>query len=88
MIVFSWQAIPVNPFHSTSRPLEQIPRKSREIPDHDFCPRTADVKSTEVYVRSDLAMKREALDRVGTPIRVGPKPRRLSKDLLDWLDSL
>ena len=48
----------------------------------------ADVKSTEVYVRSDLAMKREALDRVGTPIRVGPKPRRLSKDLLDWLDSL
>ena len=28
MIVFSWQAIPVNPFHSTSRPLGQIP----EIP--------------------------------------------------------
>ena len=48
----------------------------------------ADVKSPEVYLRSDLAMKREALDRVGTPIRVGPKPRRLSKDLLDWLDSL
>ena len=48
----------------------------------------ADVKSTEVYVQSDLAMKRDALDRVGTPIRIGPKPRRLSKDLLDWLESL
>ena len=48
----------------------------------------ADVKSTEVYVQSDLTMKRDALDRVGTPIRVGPKPRRLSKDLLEWLESL
>ena len=48
----------------------------------------ADVKSTEVYVRSDLAMKRDALDRVGTPVQVGPKPRRLSKGLLAWLDSL
>ena len=48
----------------------------------------ADVKSTEVYVQSDLAMKRDALDRVGTPIRIEPKPRRLSKDLLDWLESL
>ena len=48
----------------------------------------ADVKSTEVYVQSDLAMKRDALDRVGTPIRVGSKPRRLPKDLLEWLESL
>ena len=48
----------------------------------------ADVKSTEVYVRSDLAMKRDALERVGTPSRVPPKPRQLSKDILDWLDSL
>ena len=48
----------------------------------------ADVKSTEVYVQSDLAMKRDALGRVGTPIRVGPKPRRLPKDLLEWLESL
>lgn len=48
----------------------------------------ADVKSTEVYIRSDLAMKRDALDRVGTPVRVGPKSHRLSKNLLDWLESL
>ena len=46
------------------------------------------MKSTEVYVRSDLAMKRDALERVGTPSRVGPKPRQLSQDILDWLDSL
>ena len=53
----------------------------------DFLGHT-DVKSTEVYVQSDLAMKRDALERVGTPIPVGPKPRQLCRDILDWLDSL
>ena len=33
----------------------------------------ANAKSTEVYVQSDLVMKRDALDRVGTPVRSGPK---------------
>jgi integrase/recombinase XerD len=47
----------------------------------------ADVKSTEVYVQIDLAMKREALTLVGSPasMRTG---RRLSEDLLSWLESL
>ena len=31
-------------------------------------------------------MKRHALDLVGTLIRVGPKIRRLPKDILDWLE--
>jgi hypothetical protein len=48
----------------------------------------ADVKSTEVYVQIDLAMKREALSLVGSPVRGGPKGARLPKDLLDWLESL
>ena len=48
----------------------------------------ADVQSTEVYVQSDLEMKRNALDRVGTPAGVGPTPRRLPADLLAWLESL
>ena len=48
----------------------------------------ADVKSTEVYVQSDLEMKRDALDRVGTPASGGPKPRRLPADLLEWLEAL
>ena len=48
----------------------------------------ADVESTEVCVQSDIAMKRDALEHVGTPICVGPKPRRLSMDILDWLESL
>ena len=47
----------------------------------------ADVKSTEVYVQSDLVMKRDALEHVGTPVPSGRKPRRLSHDLLEWLES-
>ena len=48
----------------------------------------ADVKSTEVYVQIDVGMKREALALVGSPTTLTPKPARLSKDLLTWLESL
>lgn len=48
----------------------------------------ADVKSTEVYVQIDVGMKREALNLVGSPTTVTPKSRHLSKDLLQWLESL
>jgi site-specific recombinase XerD len=47
----------------------------------------ADVKSTEVYVQIDLAMKREALALVGSPARP-PKGGRLPPDLLGWLEAL
>ncbi len=46
-----------------------------------------DVKSTEVYVQVDLAMKREALTRVGSPTSV-PRNGRPSEALLNWLESL
>lgn len=45
------------------------------------------MKSTEVYVESDLAMKREALTLVGSPTRPVPKGGRLPEDLLGWLES-
>jgi integrase len=48
----------------------------------------ADVKSTEVYVQIDLAMKRDALTLVGSPVRRGPKGGHLPKDVLDWLEAL
>jgi site-specific recombinase XerD len=48
----------------------------------------ADVKSTEVYVQSDPEMKRKALERAGTPSRGSRRPRRISPDLLKWLESL
>lgn len=48
----------------------------------------ADVKSTEVYVQIDLAMKRDALMRVGSPARPGPKAGRLATDVLEWLEAL
>lgn len=48
----------------------------------------ADVKSTEVYVQIDLEMKRDALNRAGTPTRTIPKRRRLPNNLLTWLEAL
>lgn len=48
----------------------------------------ADVKSTEIYVQIDLEMKRDALNRAGTPTRALRKPRRVPKNLLTWLESL
>jgi len=48
----------------------------------------ADVRSTEVYVQIDLAMKREALALVGSPTRPRPKGAHLPEDLLGWLEAL
>jgi site-specific recombinase XerD len=48
----------------------------------------ADVKSTEVYVQIDLGMKRAALALAESPTSTTPKPTRLPKDLLAWLESL
>lgn len=48
----------------------------------------ADVRSTEIYVQCDLAMKRDALDLTGSPTRSGPRRTRVPKDLLAWLESL
>jgi site-specific recombinase XerD len=48
----------------------------------------ADVKSTEVYVQIDLEMKREALNRAGTPTRTQPARSRLPKNLVAWLEAL
>jgi site-specific recombinase XerD len=48
----------------------------------------ADIKSTEVYVETDLEMRRKALERVGTPSRAKKRGRPLARDLLKWLESL
>jgi site-specific recombinase XerD len=47
-----------------------------------------DVKSTEVYIQIDLDMKRDALNRAGTPTVAMPKRSRIPKDLLAWLEAL
>lgn len=47
----------------------------------------ADIKSTEVYIQSDLEMKRKALELTGTPSRL-KTPKIISPDLLKWLESL
>lgn len=47
----------------------------------------ADVKSTEVYVQSDVGMKRDALARAGSPTTATGTPR-VARDLLTWLESL
>jgi integrase/recombinase XerD len=48
----------------------------------------ADVKSTEIYVKIDLEMKRAALNTAGTPTAAPAKPSRLPKDLIAWLEAL
>ena len=48
----------------------------------------ADVRTTEIYVQCDLAMKRSALDLTGSPTRSAPRRTRVPKDLLAWLESL
>jgi site-specific recombinase XerD len=48
----------------------------------------ADIKSTEVYVETDLEMRRKALERVGTPSRAKKRGKPLARDLLKWLESL
>jgi integrase/recombinase XerD len=48
----------------------------------------ADVKSTEIYVQSDLEMKRAALNQSGTPTCAPPKHSKPPKDLIAWLEAL
>lgn len=48
----------------------------------------ADIRSTEIYVETDLEMRRKALELVGTPSRAKKKDKPLSRDLLKWLESL
>ena len=48
----------------------------------------ADIKSTEIYVETDLEMKRRALERAGTPSRAKKSGRPAAPDLLEWLESL
>lgn len=48
----------------------------------------ADVKSTEVYVETDLEMRRKALEQVGTPSKARRSRSTLAPDLLKWLESL
>jgi integrase/recombinase XerD len=47
-----------------------------------------DVKSTEIYVQSDLEMKRAALATTESPATVSPRRSRLPSKLIAWLESL
>jgi integrase/recombinase XerD len=48
----------------------------------------ADVRSTEVYVQTDLEAKRKALEKAGTSSQETRRSRRIAPDLLQWLESL
>lgn len=48
----------------------------------------ADVRSTEVYVQTDLEAKRKALEKAGTPSQETRRSRRITPGLLEWLESL
>ena len=48
----------------------------------------ADVKSTEVYVQTDLEAKRRALEQAGTPSKDSREPGKIAPNLLEWLESL
>ena len=48
----------------------------------------ADVKSTEVYVQTDLEAKRKALEQGGEASKDVQQSRELAPDLLAWLESL
>lgn len=48
----------------------------------------ADIKSTEIYVETDLEMRREALEQVGGPSKARKRHKSLGPDLLKWLESL
>jgi integrase len=48
-----------------------------------------DVKTTEIYARANLEMKRNALEKIDDSSPVQPIPCwQQNKDLLDWLRSL
>jgi site-specific recombinase XerD len=48
----------------------------------------ADIKSTEIYAETNLEMRRKALEQVGTPSKARKPRKKLSPDLLKWLESL
>jgi integrase/recombinase XerD len=48
----------------------------------------ADVRSTEVYVQTDLEAKRKALEQAGTSTKDRRGSRRIAPDILEWLESL
>jgi len=48
----------------------------------------ADVRTTEVYVQTDLEAKRKALEQAGTSSNETSRPRRIAPDILEWLESL
>jgi integrase/recombinase XerD len=48
----------------------------------------ADVKSTEVYVQTDLEAKRKALEQAGPASKDARRSRKIAPDLLAWLESL
>ena len=48
----------------------------------------ADIKSTEVYVETDMEMRRKALELAGTPSKTRKSRNTLAPDLLKWLESL
>jgi len=48
----------------------------------------ADIRSTEVYLQTDLEAKRKALEQAGTPSRETRRSRQIAPDLLQWLESL
>lgn len=48
----------------------------------------ADVRSTEVYVQTDLEAKRKALKDAGTSSHDTRRSRKIAPDLLGWLESL
>jgi integrase len=48
-----------------------------------------DVKTTQIYARANLEMKRNALEKITDPSPVRTIPSwQQNKDLLDWLRSL
>ena len=48
-----------------------------------------DVKTTEIYARANLEVKRKALEKISEPSSVLTIPCwQQNKDLLDWLRSL
>jgi len=48
----------------------------------------ADIKSTEIYVETDVEMRRKALEQAGTPSKARKSRNTLAPDLLKWLESL
>jgi integrase/recombinase XerD len=48
----------------------------------------ADVRSTEVYVHTDLEAKRKALEQAGTSSKAPRRSQKIAPDLLKWLESL